>query len=50
MQRLDIYPGVWADDADIEEEWEYLASSLLELKQFVGQAAQANLSMIVYIN
>jgi hypothetical protein len=50
MQRLDIYPGVWADDTDIEEEWGYLAGSLLEMKQFVGQAAQANLSMIVYIN
>jgi hypothetical protein len=50
MQRLDIYPGVWADDADLEEEWEYLAGSFLEMKRFVGQAAQANLSMIVYIN
>jgi Domain of unknown function (DUF1877) len=50
MQRLDIYPGVWCADTDIEEEWEYLVSSLLEMKQFVGEAAQANLSMIVYIN
>jgi len=50
MQTLDIYPSVWSEDTDIEEEWEYLVTSFREMKQFVGQAAQANLSMIVYIN
>lgn len=50
MQKLDIYPSVWSEDTDIEEEWEYLVTSFREMKQFVGQAAQADLSMIVYIN
>ena len=50
MQRLDIYPSVSSEETDIEEEWEYLVASFLEMKQFVGQVAQANLSMIVYIN
>ena len=37
----------WSEETDIEEEWEYLVASFLEMKQFVGQVAQANLSMIV---
>jgi len=49
MQTLDIYPSVWSEDTNIEEEWEYLVTSFREMKQFIGQAAQANLSMIVYI-
>lgn len=50
MQALDIYPSVWSEDTDIEEEWEYLVASFRDMKEFVGEAARANLSMIVYIN
>lgn len=50
MQALDIYPSVWSEDTDIEEEWEHLAASFRDMKEFVGRAARENLSMIVYIN
>jgi hypothetical protein len=50
MEKLDIYPSVWSEDTDVDEEWEYLVTSFREMKQFVNEAAQAHQSMIVYLN
>ena len=50
MNEMKIYPSVWNDESDIEEEWEYAKYSLDAVKQFIKEASQRGLALLVYIN
>ena len=50
MNELGIYPSIWNDDTNIEAEWEYAKYSLDAMKQFIKEAAQGDLALLVYIN
>ena len=50
MNEMKIYPSVWNDESDIEEEWEYAKHSLDTVKQFIKEASQRGLALLVYIN
>ncbi len=50
MQKLEIYPGPWKADEQLEEEWPYFEGGLKTTIAFVKEAAQKDLALLVYIN
>ena len=50
MSEMEIYPSVWNDDTNIEDEWEYAKYSLDAMKQFIKEASERELALLVYIN
>lgn len=50
MQELHIYPNIWDDPADLEDEWEYVMGGLDELVSFVKETAEKGFALLVYLN
>ncbi len=50
MHDMDIYPSIWDSIENIDDEWEYICWGLDEIIRFVGEAAERNMALLVYIN
>ncbi len=50
MAELDIYPSIWANSRDINQEWEYLVNALRRMKCFFRETASKNMALLVYLN
>ena len=50
MAELEIYPGIWAEDTNLDEEWEYLLDGFRRMKEFVREAVSKKMALLVYLN
>lgn len=50
MQNLKIYPSVWKDCKNIDEEWSYLQWGLDEVTKFAVESSKENSALLIYIN
>ena len=50
MAELEIYPSIWSDDRDLDEEREFFLEGLEALKAFVKETADRKLALLVYLN
>jgi hypothetical protein len=50
MAELEIYPSIWSDATNTNEEWEYLVENFRTLKSFVKETAEKRMALLVFIN
>lgn len=50
MNKMEIYPSIWKDCENPDDEWDYIEGGLDEIVRFIGEAVQQDLALLVYIN
>ena len=50
MHELEIYPSIWDNSENPEEDWEYVEGGLDEIIRFVGETAERNMALLIHIN
>ena len=50
MHKMEIYPSIWDNGAESEQELEYVLGGLGELKEFVTVTVEREMALLVYIN
>jgi len=50
MHKMEIYPSIWKSCENPDDEWEYIEGGLNQVTRFVGEAAEKDLALLVYIN
>ena len=50
MHEMDIYPSIWKNCENVDDEWRYVEGGLHEVVRFVRETADKDLALLVYIN
>ena len=50
MHEMEIYPSIWDNSADPDQELEYVFGGLDELRDFVKETVSRQMALLVYIN
>jgi hypothetical protein len=50
MHEMEIYPSIWDNEADPEQELEYVLGGLEELQGFIRETVDRKMALLVYIN
>ncbi len=50
MRELEIYPSIWDDEEAMVDEWEYILDGLQTTRDFLSEAKDRSLSLLVFLN
>jgi hypothetical protein len=50
MAELEIYPSIWSDKTNLDEEWEYFGDGFQRMKEFVKETAAKRMALLIYLN
>ena len=50
MKKNEIYPNVWNDNVDLDEEWSFVEQWMTDMIAFISQTVDEKRCLMVYIN